>query len=108
VNGGRRVELELLLDVSVAPSTKLKNGSLWRRWENRTLRRSWWIRQFLNVLFFGSGDGTETNYVTAEAIAWRHAVAGYSSPTKSPLISAIKMLATLVVRRAPLTVVLLC
>ena len=58
-------------------------------------------------------DGTKTNYATAAAaIAWRHCVAGYCAPNKSPRVGAIiagakRMLAAPAVRKAPLTISML-
>jgi integrase len=107
-----------LLDLSIAPSTRRKYLALWRRWEifcrgvgqAPLPAESGVVERFLANLAF---DGSKTNFAAAAAaIAWRHSVAGFPTPTKSSRVVALmagarRMLARPVVRKAPLSIALI-
>ena len=71
-----------LLELSMAPSTRIKYRAVWQLWE-RCCREvdalllpadPTVLRSFLARV---AGDGSKTNYKTAvAAIAWQHSVAG--------------------------------
>jgi len=77
-----------LLGQSIAPSTRVKYTALWRRWETycRDIEAAPLpaepsvFERFLAKLAF---DGSKTNYAAvAAAIAWRHSIMGFTSPSK--------------------------
>ena len=84
-----------LLDLSIAPSTHRKYLALWSRLEIFCRgvgqvplpAESGVVERFLANLAF---DGSETNFAAAAAaIAWRHSVAGFPTPTKSSRVVAL-------------------
>lgn len=103
-----------LLELSLAPSTRIKYRAMWQRWERfchgaDALPLPADPTVLERFLARTACDGSKTNYKTAvAAIAWRHSVAGHASPTKLPRIGLIiagakRLLAAPVVRKAALT-----
>ena len=106
--------VQRLLEQSIAPSTRVKYTALWRRWDSYCREvdaeplpaEPSVFESFLANLAF---DGSKTNYAAAAAaVAWRHSIAGFASPAKSPRVVALmagakRMLARPTNRKAPLT-----
>jgi len=84
-----------LLQASVAPSTRQKYDAYWARWlAYSSSHQLVALPASTNdvVLFLANlaADGSRTNFLSAAAaIAWKHAVAGYEAPTKSPRAVAL-------------------
>jgi len=105
-----------LLGQSIAPSTRIKYTALWRRWETycRDVEAAPLPAEpsvFERILAKLAFDGSKTNYAAAAAaIAWRHSIAGFTSPdAKLPRVVALmagakRMLARSTIRKAPLSV----
>jgi hypothetical protein len=104
--------VQQLLDQSMAPLARVKCTALWRLWDS-------FCREvdavplpaepsvFECLLASLAFDGSKTNYFAA-AVTWRHCIAGFMSPAKSPRVVALmagakRMLACPTNRKAPLT-----